>query len=138
MPAGPVFQAGTLSGNPVAMAAGIATLKILKRDNPYRRLDALGQRLEAGLTAAARDAKVPHSFNRVGSMWTLFFSPSPVVDYDTARASDVKAFSRFFWAMMDRGYYLPCSQFEAAFLMTAMDEAMIDGFAQAAGEGLRI
>jgi glutamate-1-semialdehyde 2,1-aminomutase len=123
MPAGPVFQAGTLSGNPVAMAAGIATLTELKRTNPYRRLDELGAKLEAGLREAATSAKVPHQLNRVGSMWTLFFTPTPVTDLDTAKSADTARFGKFFWAMMDRGVYLPCSQFEAAFLSAAMTDA---------------
>ncbi len=126
MPAGPVFQAGTLSGNPVAMAAGIATLSVLKADPPYKRLDELGARLEAGLRAAATEAGVPHQINRIGSMWTLFFTTTPVTDFDTAKTSDTKRFARFFWEMMDRGCYLPCSQFEAAFLSTAMTEDHID------------
>ena len=123
MPAGPVFQAGTLSGNPVAMAAGVATLSELKRTNPYRRLDEMGAKLEAGLREAATAAKIPHQLNRVGSMWTLFFTPTPVTDLDTAKTCDTARFGKFFWAMMDRGVYLPCSQFEAAFLSTAMTDA---------------
>ena len=132
MPAGKVFQAGTLSGNPVAMAAGIATLRELKRTDPYPRLDALGARLEAGLRRAA--AGVPHRLNRVGSMWTLFFTGTPVVDLATATGSDTDRFARFFWGMMDRGFYLPCSQFEAAFLSAAMTDAEMDALAAAAGE----
>ena len=132
MPAGRVFQAGTLSGNPVAMAAGIATLKELKRSDPYARLDALGARLEAGLRTAA--AGLPHQLNRVGSMWTLFFTCMPVTDLASATTSDTDRFARFFWGMMDRGYYLPCSQYEAAFLSVAMTEAEIDGLVAAAGE----
>ncbi|HEY2784706.1 MAG TPA: glutamate-1-semialdehyde 2,1-aminomutase [Fimbriiglobus sp.] len=124
MPAGPVFQAGTLSGNPVAMAAGVATLKELQRTNPYARLDAMGARLEAGLRAAA--AGLPHQVNRVGSMITLFFTGTPVRDLATATTSDTKRFARFFWGMMDRGFYWPCSQFEAAFLSAAMTESQID------------
>jgi len=111
MPAGRVFQAGTLSGNPVAMAAGIATLNELKTHPPYRQLEALGARLGAGLTKAANKAGVACQFNRLGSMWTLFFTAKPVVDYDTAKTADTNRFARFFWEMMDRGYYLPCSQF---------------------------
>jgi len=137
MPAGPVFQAGTLSGNPVAMAAGIATLKELKANSPYKRLDELGARLEAGLRKAATDAGVAHQFNRVGNMWTLFFTPTPVTDFDTAKTSDTKRFARFFWEMMDRGVYLPCSQFEAAFLCTAMTEAHIDQTIVAAQDALK-
>lgn len=134
MPAGKVFQAGTLSGNPVAMAAGIATLRELKQSAPYDRLDMLGARLEAGLRRAA--AGLPHQFNRVGSMWTLFFTSTPVTDLTTATTSDASRFARFFWGMMDRGFYLPCSQYEAAFLSTAMTEAEIDALAAAASEVL--
>jgi glutamate-1-semialdehyde 2,1-aminomutase len=122
MPAGPVFQAGTLSGNPLAMAAGLATLRELKENPPYQRLEQLGQKLGDGLQKAAQAAGVPHCFSRVGSMWTLFFNPDSVTDYDTAKKSDTKRFASFFWAMMDRGVYLPCSQFEAAFLSAAMTE----------------
>jgi glutamate-1-semialdehyde 2,1-aminomutase len=134
MPAGPVFQAGTLSGNPLAMAAGLATLQELREHPPYARLEQLGERLSRGLSAAA--AKVPHQLQRVGSMWTLFFAPVPVVDYDTAKASDTAQFARFFWAMMDRGVYLPCSQFEAAFLSTAHTEEHIDQTIAAARDAL--
>jgi glutamate-1-semialdehyde 2,1-aminomutase len=137
MPAGPVFQAGTLSGNPVAMAAGIATLRLLKADPPYERLERLGARLEDGLRAAAREAGIPHQINRVGSMWTLFFTDRPVTDFDSAKTSDTKRFARFFWEMMDRGVYLPCSQFEAAFISAAMTEEQIDQTIAAAREALR-
>jgi glutamate-1-semialdehyde 2,1-aminomutase len=136
MPAGPVFQAGTLSGNPVAMAAGIATLTELKANPPYARLESLGARLAEGLSAAATDAKVPHTLNRVGSMWTLFFTATPVTDYATATTADTAKFARFFWAMMDRGIYLPCSQFEAAFLSDAMHDRDIDAIVRAARESL--
>lgn len=138
MPAGPVFQAGTLSGNPVAMAAGIATLKELKRSPPYKRFDELGARLEAGLRKAAADAGLPHQFNRIGSMWTLFFTATPVTDFDTAKTADTKRFGRFFWEMMDRGFYLPCSQFEAAFLCTPMTESHIDETIAAARESHQV
>jgi glutamate-1-semialdehyde 2,1-aminomutase len=136
MPAGPVFQAGTLSGNPVAMAAGIATLKELQAHPPYRRLDSLGRTLEISLEDAAADAKVPVHVNRVGSMWTLFFTPTPVTDYDTAKTSDTARFARFFWAMMDRGFYLPCSQYEAAFLSAPMTDEHIAATVAAAREAL--
>jgi glutamate-1-semialdehyde 2,1-aminomutase len=85
---------------------------------------------------AARDAGVPHCLNRVGSMWTLFFRAAPVTDYDTAKQSDTARFGRFFWAMMDRGIYLPCSQFEAAFLSTLHDEKVIEQTVAAAREAL--
>ena len=137
MPAGPVFQAGTLSGNPVAMAAGVATLKELKTNPPYRRLDSMGRTLEISLKDAAADAGVPVQLNRVGSMWTLFFAAAPVTDYDTARAGDTRRFARFFWAMMDRGVYLPCSQFEAAFLSAAMTDEHLTQTVDAAREALK-
>jgi glutamate-1-semialdehyde 2,1-aminomutase len=125
MPAGPVFQAGTLSGNPVAMAAGIATLTELRTNPPYQRLDALSARIGHGLSEAAARAGVPVRFNRVGSMWTLFFTATPVTDLDTAKTSDTARFARFFWEMMDRGVYLPCSQYEAAFTCAAMTDEHI-------------
>jgi glutamate-1-semialdehyde 2,1-aminomutase len=137
MPAGPVFQAGTLSGNPVATAAGIATLRELQANPPYARLEQLSRELEDGLRAAATEAGVPHQFNRVGSMWTLFFTSTPVVDLDTAKTSDTARFARYFWAMMDRGVYLPCSQFEAAFTSAAHTDMDVEATVEAAREALR-
>jgi glutamate-1-semialdehyde 2,1-aminomutase len=134
MPAGPVFQAGTLSGNPLAMAAGLATLQELRDRPPYAQMEKLGAALEAGLAAIARPARI----QRVGSMWTLFFNPEPVVDYDTAKKSDTARFGRFFWAMMDRGIYLPCSQFEAAFLMSVHTEEHMRQTIDAAKEALAV
>ena len=125
MPAGPVFQAGTLSGNPLAMAAGLATLQQLRECPPYAWLEQLGRTLAGGLDEAAKMADMPHQLARAGSMWTLFFNPEPVTDYDVAKKSDTQRFARFFWAMLERGFYLPCSQFEAAFLSTAMTEEHI-------------
>jgi glutamate-1-semialdehyde 2,1-aminomutase len=137
LPAGPVFQAGTLSGNPLAMAAGLATLQQLRARPPYAKLERLGARLAEGLTKEAAAAGLPHQVQRVGSMWTLFFNAEPVADYDTARNSDTARFARFFWAMLDRGVYLPCSQFEAAFNSAAHTEKQIDQTLAAAGEALR-
>jgi glutamate-1-semialdehyde 2,1-aminomutase len=137
MPAGPVFQAGTLSGNPVAMAAGIATLQELKENPPYDRLERLSGQIEQGLRAAATAAGVPHQFNRVGSMWTLFFTGTPVVDLDTAKTSDTARFGKFFWRMMDRGVYLPCSQFEAAFTSAAHTDQDVRATVKAAQEALQ-
>lgn len=121
-PSGPVFQAGTLSGNPLAMASGIATLKELRDHPPYERLDNLTQRLADGLAAVCQGASVPHQIQRAGSMITLFFAAEPVTDYPSALKSDTKRFARFFWSMLDRGVYLPCSQFEAAFVSAAHTE----------------
>jgi glutamate-1-semialdehyde 2,1-aminomutase len=132
MPAGPVFQAGTLSGNPVAMAAGIATIRQLKEDPPYERLERLSGQIERGLRSAAKAAGLPHQVNRVGSMWTLFFTGTPVVDLEGAKASDTARFGRFFWGMMDRGVYLPCSQFEAAFTSAAHTETDVRTTVEAA------
>jgi glutamate-1-semialdehyde 2,1-aminomutase len=131
MPAGPVFQAGTLSGNPLAMAAGLATLQDLRDRPPYAHLEKLGAMLETGLTGMGVGR-----VQRIGSMWTLFFNAAPVVDYDTAKQSDAAKFGRFFWAMMDRGIYLPCSQFEAAFLMSVQTEEHVKQTIAAAKEAL--
>jgi len=136
MPAGPVFQAGTLSGNPLAMAAGSATLEELRDHPPYEKLERLGRTLEDGLKEAATAARVPHRVQRVGSMWTLFFTGEPVTDYDTAKKSDTARFGRFFWALMDRGIYLPCSQFEAAFLSAVHTEEHVAQTIAAAREAL--
>jgi len=136
MPAGPVFQAGTLSGNPLAMAAGLATLQDLREQKPYERLDRLGQLLVDGLSAAAQAVNLPHRVQRVGSMWTLFFTADPVVDYDTAKKCDAARFGKFFWGMMERGVYLPCSQFEAAFISTVHTEEHIQQTIAAARETL--
>jgi glutamate-1-semialdehyde 2,1-aminomutase len=134
LPAGKVFQAGTLSGNPLATAAGIATLKTLRETNPYDHLERLSARLAAGLTRAAGAAGIPHCLARVGSMMTLFFNPQRVTDWDTAARSDTGRFSRWFWGMLRRGIYLPPSQFEALFVSAAHSEADIDATIAAAQE----
>jgi glutamate-1-semialdehyde 2,1-aminomutase len=136
-PAGPVYQAGTLSGNPLAMRAGIETLDILGIPGTYERLETISARLAAGLAGAAKAAGVPAVVNRVGSMLTGFFTPGPVVDYATATRSDTKRYARFFHAMLARGVYLAPSQFEAAFVSTAHDEATIDRTIAAAAEALK-
>jgi glutamate-1-semialdehyde 2,1-aminomutase len=117
-PAGPIYQAGTLSGNPMAMAAGHATLKLMTQA-AYDKLEATSARLAEGLAAAAAEAKVPVQVNRVGSMLTVFFSAQPVFDAASARACDTKRFAAFFHALLENGVYFPPSQFEAAFLSTA-------------------
>ncbi len=133
-PLGPVYQAGTLSGNPLAMAAGLKTLELLGKPGNYLRLETLGARLEAGLRAAT--ASLPIVLNRVGAMFTTFFSSAPVTDYASAKKSDTARFGRFFRAMLDRGIYLAPSQFEAAFLSLAHTEADIDRTIAAAKDAL--
>ncbi|MEQ8846116.1 glutamate-1-semialdehyde 2,1-aminomutase [Botrimarina sp.] len=136
LPEGPVFQAGTLSGNPLATAAGAATLRALRDTPPYERLESLGARLQEGLAAAARDAGVPHVVQRVGSMVTLFFHDGPVRSWDDAAECDTGRFGRFFWQMLDRSVYLPCSQYEAMFISAAHTEEDIDATVGAAREAL--
>ena len=123
-PLGPVYQAGTLSGNPLAMAAGLATLRYLRshKSTIYSSLEIRSAQLVEGVAAAAKDAGIPLSYNRVGSMFTWFFTPGPVSDWASAAKCDTKAFGRFFRAMLDKGIYLPPSQFEAAFLSVAHTE----------------
>ena len=122
-PLGPMYQAGTLSGNPLAMAAGYAQLRYLKEHRDvYAKLDRLSSELVAGVAAAAKSAGVPMTHNRVGSMFTWFFTPGPVTDWDSASKSDTKAFGRFFRNMLDAGIYLPPAQYEAAFLGAAHTE----------------
>jgi glutamate-1-semialdehyde 2,1-aminomutase len=122
-PLGPMYQAGTLSGNPLAMAAGYAQLRYLKEHKEiYARLDQLSGELVAGVAAAANSASVPMTTNRVGSMFTWFFTPGPVTDWESASKSDAEAFGRFFRNMLDGGIYLPPSQYEAAFLSAAHTE----------------
>ena len=125
-PLGPAYQAGTLSGNPVATAAGLATLQVLAETQPYARLEALGARLQAGLEAGAQAAGVPLQVSRVGSMMTAFFSETRPTDYTTALSADREQYGRYFRAMLDGGVYLAPSQFEAGFVSTAHTEADID------------
>ncbi|TVS15180.1 MAG: glutamate-1-semialdehyde-2,1-aminomutase [Planctomycetaceae bacterium] len=134
LPAGRVFQAGTLSGNPVATAAGIATLKLLRDDPPYLHLEEISARLASGLTQAALSAGIPHTLARVGSMMTLFFHPDPITDWDVAAQCDKARFAKFFWGLIDRGVYLPCSQYEALFVSAAHSPADIDHTIQAASD----
>jgi glutamate-1-semialdehyde 2,1-aminomutase len=137
LPAGKVFQAGTLSGNPLATAAGIATLKELRDRPPYDRLESLSAQLATGLDAVATAASVPHTIARVGSMMTLFFNDGPVHDWTTAATCDTQAFARYFWGLLDRGVYMPCSQYEALFVSAAHSEADIDATDAAARDVLR-
>ena len=123
-PLGPMYQAGTLSGNPLAMAAGCATLKHLRdhKEEIYPRLEKLSEQLVSGVLQAAKDAGVTLCANRVGSMFTWFFTAGPVTDWDSASKSDTEQFGRFFRSMLDSGVYLPPSQYEAAFLSAAHTE----------------
>ena len=135
-PLGPVYQAGTLSGNPIAMACGIATLRVLKETNPYAELDRKAGRLAGGLSEAAVAAGIPHTVAQVGSMFTLFFNPEPVVNYTVSSRNDTKRFARYFWGMLDRGVYLPCSQFEANFVSAVHTDEHIEQTINAARETL--
>jgi glutamate-1-semialdehyde 2,1-aminomutase len=122
-PLGPMYQAGTLSGNPLAMAAGYATLRYLREHKDiYAKIDRIAAEVVAGVSAAAKDAGVAMCHNRVGSMFTWFFTPGPVTDWNSASKSDTEAFGRFFRSMLENGIYLPPSQFEAAFIGAAHSE----------------
>jgi len=135
-PLGPVYQAGTLSGNPLAMAAGLKAIEILGRPGTYERLEHLGQRLGDGLLEAARAANIPACLNRVGSMLTLFFCAGPVTDYASAKTADTARFGTFFRKMRDRGVFLPPSQFEAMFVSLAHTDEDIDQIVSAARSAL--
>ncbi len=125
-PSGPVYQAGTLSGNPLAMAAGLATLEVLHEPGAYAKLEASGLQLAEGLAEAAGEAGVAIFQTRVGSMAGLFFQPGPVTDYASALRSDTKVYASFFHAMLDRGIYLPPSQFETLFVSLAHTPEQIE------------
>jgi glutamate-1-semialdehyde 2,1-aminomutase len=136
-PAGPVYQAGTLSGNPLAVAAGLAALRRLEMEKPYAKLEALAMRLEKGLRDALSRAGVAGSVNRVGSMFTLFFTDQNVIDFTTAKTCITERFNSWFHAMLEAGIYLPPSQFEAAFISTAHSEKDIDRTIEAARSALK-
>lgn len=125
-PEGPVYQAGTLSGNPLAVAAGLAMLGALEDGKVYERLEATSARLCEGIAKLAQEAGVPHRLNRFGSMWTLYFTDGEVYDHHTAKTADTERFGKFFHALLDRGVYLPPSQFESAFVSAAHGDAEID------------
>jgi glutamate-1-semialdehyde 2,1-aminomutase len=135
-PMGAVYQAGTLSGNPIAMASGLATLQQLQQADLYEHLENLAAKLEQGFLKVAADADVPVQVNRVGSMLTLFFNEHPVTDLQTATASDTDRFARWFHAMLDRGVYLPCSQFEALFVSATHTPELIEQTIAAASEAM--
>src|SRR6185503_1888632 len=136
-PLGPVYQAGTLSGNPLAMAAGITALKELQSSDAYAQLDKLGAQLEAGMRDAASRAKIPVQFNRVGSMFCGYFTDQPVHNLADAMKSDRVCFAKFFHGMLAEGVYLAPSQFEAGFLSTAHTSADIERTVAAAARVFR-
>ena len=133
-PAGPVYQAGTLSGNPLAVTAGLKTLEILRRPGTYERLEGVSNQLAGGLATAAAKAGVPLTVNRVGSMFTCFFTNESVADYASAKKADTSRFARFFRSLLGRGVYFPPSQFEAAFVSTAHHESDVATTVEAAAK----
>lgn len=136
-PLGPVYQAGTLSGNPVAMAAGIAALEELAATDAYAQLETLGAQLEAGMRDAAKSADIPVRFNRCGSMFCAYFASEPVHNLADAMTSDRERFKKYFHGMLDQGIYLAPSQFEAGFISTAHTAADIEKTIKAATRVLR-
>jgi glutamate-1-semialdehyde 2,1-aminomutase len=136
-PLGPMYQAGTLSGNPLAMAAGIATLRLLTEPGVYDHLETLSAHLVDGLAEVAERAGVAYTANRVGSMFTGFFYGEPVVDYVSAKRADTRRYAQYFHAMLQRGVYLAPSQFEAGFVSLAHTQADVDATLEAAVAGFR-
>jgi glutamate-1-semialdehyde 2,1-aminomutase len=136
-PVGPVYQAGTLSGNPLAVTAGLSMLKLLRGANPYEELDRRGAKLERGLRSAASEAGIASSVNRVGSMLTGFFTDGPVTDWPSAKLSDTDRYGRFFRLMLEQGVYLAPSQFECAFISFAHTDEMIESTIEAASLSMR-
>jgi glutamate-1-semialdehyde 2,1-aminomutase len=135
-PSGPVYQAGTLSGNPLAMAAGIATLKLLTVPGVYETLEENSDMLALGLEQAAHETLIPHFISRLGSLLTVFFNPNPVSDYDQAAACNTEGFQKFFRGMLERGVYLPPSQYEALFVSLAHSREDIELTVDAARDAL--
>jgi glutamate-1-semialdehyde 2,1-aminomutase len=136
-PLGPVYQAGTLAGNPLAMRAGIATLKELSKPGLYEGIHELAARLTSGLEEAVASAGIPAQVNRIGSLSTIFFAPQPVTNYSDAKRSDTKLYARFFREMLQRGILLAPSQFEAAFVSAAHTPADIERTIRAAADALQ-
>ncbi|MBC8377772.1 MAG: glutamate-1-semialdehyde 2,1-aminomutase [Planctomycetes bacterium] len=125
-PQGSIYQAGTLSGNPVCVAAGIATLRLLKTQKPYKKLASMTEALCDGISQKLNAKGIPHKINRLGSMFTLFFNENEITDYTTAAKSDTKRYAKYFRHMLENGVYLPPSQFEANFLSTAHTEKHLE------------
>jgi len=136
-PQGTVYQAGTLSGNPVAVSAGLKTLEILERDRPYDELERRTAKLCRGLDEAARNSGHEVTIHQCGSMFTLFFAPGPIDNFAAVKGSDTDGFARFFTGMLEAGVYLAPSQFEACFVSIAHDESIIDETVEKAGKVLK-
>lgn len=136
-PLGPMYQAGTLSGNPLAMAAGIATLREIRQPGQYAELERKGQLLGDGIERVLRESSAKAQFVRVGGIFCLFFTSEPVRDYAGAKTSDTARFARFFWSMLKQGIYLPPSQFEGCFISLALEDAMIEETVEAVRVALR-
>jgi glutamate-1-semialdehyde 2,1-aminomutase len=135
-PLGPMYQAGTLSGNPLAMAAGIATLQELRKPGQYEELERKGQLLSDGIARVVHEIGGAVQFVRIGGIFCLFFTAHPVIDYASAKTADTQRFARFFWRMLDRGVYLPPSQFEACFISLALEDRMIEETVEAVKKAL--
>jgi len=135
-PDGPVYQAGTLSGNPLAMAAGLAQLKELEKQNGYRRLEEIGQRFEDGVRGILKEKGLPYRLNRVGSMWCLYFGDAEIINVDSVQQGDFEAFKKFFWDCLGKGIYLAPSPYETGFLSLAHSDADIDETLEVFGECL--
>ncbi len=136
-PAGPMYQAGTLSGNPLAMSAGIAALDLIRDDECWEKMEQAAAALEAGIACAAKKAGVPIQQTRVGTMFTTFFSETKPVDWNTAKVADTVQFGKFFQKMLGNGVYLAPSQFEAGFLSIMHTDAIIDKTLEAVMDAFR-
>ena len=136
-PLGPMYQAGTLSGNPLAMSAGIAALKLIRGEETWERLEQAARRLEAGVASAANRAGVPIQQTRVGTMFTTFFSETKPVGWSTVKVADKVRFGKFFMKMLENGVYLAPSQFEAGFLSILHTDEIIDRTIEATAEAFR-
>jgi glutamate-1-semialdehyde 2,1-aminomutase len=136
-PLGPMYQAGTLSGNPLAMSAGIAALDLIRGGDPWEEMEQAAGRLEAGISSTAKKAGIPIQQTRVGTMFTTFFSETKPVDWNTVKVADKARFGKFFQKMLENGVYLAPSQFEAGFLSILHDETIIDATIEAAAEAFR-
>jgi glutamate-1-semialdehyde 2,1-aminomutase len=136
-PSGPMYQAGTLSGNPLAMSAGVAALALIREEKVWDELEARARQLETGIATAAQKAAVPVQQTRVGTMFTTFFSETEPRDWNTVKGADKVRFGKFFQKMLENGVYLAPSQFEAGFLSTLHDETVIEATIAAAEKAMK-